>query len=455
MATTKIWPVRDSLKRVTDYAANPDKTEYDDLRRSISYAANGKKAALPDEKSFLVTGINCDADSVFGQMSAVKEHFGKPSGNVAYHAYQSFKPGEVSPEECHQIGVELAEKLWGSRYQVLVATHLDKEHLHNHFIINSVSFVDGKKFNDNKAAYRSLRETSDDLCRQRGLSVIEKPRGKTPRQIYFAEKSGAPTKYELIRQAIDDAIAVSSNQAMFEAALKREGYVIRMDPNRKYPVIRSIYGGRSTRLYHLGEDYEPLRIISRVYENDSRIWPDYHAFMRNTGLTIHPAQTCIRAHRPRRKVTGLFALYLHYLYLLGYRPKRDHYQPLTPEMKAALRKCDEYSRHASLLAREHLNTEEDVLKLIEGTETRLTSLCMERNKIYNQLRRTTNPERTADLRQKRSELTETIKGLRQDRKTAGQILDRAQQIREDTAREYDAQKQLRSRCRGRKEARDR
>lgn len=150
-------------------------------------------------KAYLVTGINCSADSASEQMSAVKEHFGKPSGNVAYHAYQSFKPGEISPEDCHQIGLELAKKLWGDRYQVLVATHLDKEHLHNHFIINSVSFIDGKKFNDNRSAYRMLRETSDDLCRQYGLSVIEKPRGKTPRQIYFVEKRGEPTKYNLMR----------------------------------------------------------------------------------------------------------------------------------------------------------------------------------------------------------------------------------------------------------------
>ena len=218
MATTKIWPVRDSLKRVTDYAANPGKTEYADLKNVISYAAGNSKTVSSEEKAYLVTGVNCSADSACEQMSAVKEHFGKPSGNVAYHAYQSFKPGEISPEECHQIGLELAKKLWGDRYQVLVATHLDKEHLHNHFIINSVSFIDGKKFNDNKAAYRMLRETSDDLCRQYGLSVIEKPRGKTPRQLYFAEKRGEPTKYNLMRWAIYDAISVSSNQEMFEAA---------------------------------------------------------------------------------------------------------------------------------------------------------------------------------------------------------------------------------------------
>ena len=166
MATTKIWPIKDSLRRVTEYASNPEKTEYDDLKASIGYAVNGEKTGFGDEKVYLTTGIRCDADTAFEEMMAVKESFGKTGGNVAYHAYQSFKPGEVTPQMCHQIGVELAEKLWGDRYQVLVATHLDKEHLHNHFIVNSVSFVDGKKFNDNKAAYRKLRQTSDELGRK-------------------------------------------------------------------------------------------------------------------------------------------------------------------------------------------------------------------------------------------------------------------------------------------------
>ena len=456
MATTKIWPVRDSLKRVTDYAANPGKTEYADLKNVISYAAGNSKTVSSEEKAYLVTGVNCSADSACEQMSAVKEHFGKPSGNVAYHAYQSFKPGEISPEECHQIGLELAKKLWGDRYQVLVATHLDKEHLHNHFIINSVSFIDGKKFNDNRAAYRMLRETSDDLCRQYGLSVIEKPRGKTPRQLYFAEKRGEPTKYNLMRWAIDDAISVSSNQEMFEAALRKKGYLIKADPNRKYPLICSIYGGRPTRLYQLGEDYEPQRIASRVYENDSRVWKSFHGFMHDTGITIRPAaHSRIKTHRPKQKITGLYALYLHYLYLLGYRPKREHYQPLTPEMKAALRKCDEYSRHARLLAREHLSTESDVQRLIERTDDRLTSLCEKRQKINNKLRRAKDPEQIVQLKQERSFLTDEIKGLRQDRKTAVQILERAGKIREDTAREYAAQKQVRGKHRSRKEVRDR
>ena len=438
MATTKIWPIKDSLRRVTEYASNPEKTEYDDLKASIGYAVNGEKTEFGDEKVYLTTGIRCDADTAFEEMMAVKESFGKTGGNVAYHAYQSFKPGEVTPQMCHQIGVELAEKLWGDRYQVLVATHLDKEHLHNHFIVNSVSFVDGKKFNDNKAAYRKLRQTSDELCREHELSVIERPGGRTPRQIYFAEKNGEATRYNLMRWAIDDAVSASTNIEMFEAVLRKKGYRIRADANRKYPVICSVYGGRPTRLYQLGAEYEPQKIYARVCENDLSTRENYYRFMYGNGMRFQPKRIHTRSPKPKQKITGLFALYLHYLYLLGYWPKRNHYQPMTPEMKAAMRKCDEYSRHARLLAREHLSTEDDVKALIDRCDERITSLCDERQKIRNRMRRCHDQDELTGLRQMRDSLTAEIKTLRTDKKTAGQILDRAEQIREDVTREYAA-----------------
>ena len=100
MATTKIWPVHDSLKRLVEYAGNPEKTEFKDLSDAINYAGNESKT----EKFFFVSGINCSPDQAYQQMTSVKKHFGKLHGNVAYHGYQSFFPGEITPEECHEIG---------------------------------------------------------------------------------------------------------------------------------------------------------------------------------------------------------------------------------------------------------------------------------------------------------------------------------------------------------------
>ena len=141
MAVTKIWTIKDSLQRVLDYAANPDKTEYDALAQTLHYAENDAKTKL-NESAQLVTGIHCRVDHAWEDMRAVQERFGKTDGVVALHAYQSFREGEVTPEQCHEIGVALARRVWGKRFQVLVATHMNTDNLHNHFVINSVSYVD-------------------------------------------------------------------------------------------------------------------------------------------------------------------------------------------------------------------------------------------------------------------------------------------------------------------------
>lgn len=134
---------------------------------------------------------------------------------------KAFAPGEVTPEQCHELGVRLAKKLWGKNFQVLVATHLDRHHLHNHFLINSISCVNGKKFNDDKRCYYP----SDAICREQELSVINNPKGHTPRSIYFAEKKGEPTRFNFMREAIDTALRITSIGKDFKAALRDMGYV--------------------------------------------------------------------------------------------------------------------------------------------------------------------------------------------------------------------------------------
>lgn len=130
MAVTKIWPVKDSLSRLIEYAENPEKTAFESLETVMAYAGDEDKVIYEKgEKCYLVTALNCRGNTL-ESMIKVQKHFGARGENIAYHAYQSFKPGEVTPEQCHEIGVKLAEKLWGNRYQVLVATHTNCSHLH-------------------------------------------------------------------------------------------------------------------------------------------------------------------------------------------------------------------------------------------------------------------------------------------------------------------------------------
>ena len=148
-----------------DYAENPDKTidkKYvdTDLYAALQYAADDKKT---DERMY-VSGINCNAKRAYERMTATKKRFGKTGGNVAYHGYQSFQTGEVTPEEAHKIGMETARRMWGGNYEIVVTTHLNTDNIHNHFVINSVSFKTGRKFENHISDHYRLREISDAVC---------------------------------------------------------------------------------------------------------------------------------------------------------------------------------------------------------------------------------------------------------------------------------------------------
>ena len=438
MATTKIWSVKDSLKRVVDYASNPEKTTDDDLEAVINYAMNGEKIAASDEKACYVTGVNCFSETALDEMLSTQKHFGKTGGNVAYHCYQSFKPGEVTPEQCHELGVELARRMFGDKYQVLVATHLDKDHLHNHLVCCSVSFIDGKKFNDNKAAYTKLRRLSDEICLENGLSVIEKPLGKTPRQIHYAEKNGEPTKYNLMREAIDNAISLSTNMPTFMNLMKQQGYVIAYSESRKYPTIRSIHSKKPTRLFRLGEEYELDRIEQRVYDNSLEAVMCNREKIMSRPFRVPVQHVPVRVHRKKlRKISGIYAQYLHYLYLMGYRPKKKH-KPLSPEIREACRMCDKYSDCAKLMAKHHLHTEADVKSFISDSKQRMDALTRERNKIRNRLRWANDPVTIDAKKAERDQLTKEITGIRKEINIAEFTLERSEKIREDIniEREY-------------------
>lgn len=161
MATTSLWHIKGNLRDLIDYVENTSKTKLNSGMQNFvnvfSYDTNPNKT---NNKEF-VTAINCLKEIALQQMIMTKQQFNKTDKYIAWHGYQSFKPDEVTPELCHELGVKLAKQMWGDRFQVILSTHLDKEHLHNHFCFNSVSFLDGKKYNYSKSEMQRLRDTSD------------------------------------------------------------------------------------------------------------------------------------------------------------------------------------------------------------------------------------------------------------------------------------------------------
>jgi hypothetical protein len=434
MAVTKIWCIKGRADSPLEYITNPEKTqrefteaEKQALADVIAYAADEDKT----EQLFYTTGINCSVDFARDQFNTTKIRFGKTGGNVAYHAYQSFREGEVTPDEAHEIGVQLAKELWGDRFQMVVATHVNTNCTHNHIVINSVSFKDGLKFHDCKDTYRKLRETSDRICLERGLSIVENPKGRGVSQyVYKMERAGMPTRYNVARQAIDEAVSLSLNIEEFKYELRKRGYSYRFDPQRKYWTITPPGGKKPIRIHKLGDDYTRDSIERRIYDNDPSV--------RTERLRQQYRQP--NNYNLRRRIdrimgrSGLEKLYLRYCYELGYlpnyqqNPTRVHYL-----LKDDLLKCDQYSEQAKLLSRYHVDNEKDLSNLMENIEVRIKELGSDRDEFRRMTRRVLPENEISDAKDKVKDLTAEIRDLRHELKVCGDIQERSDHVRENLA----------------------
>ena len=440
MAVCEIWDVRGRLDHPIDYAENPDKTanpkyteaDLQALGDVMKYATNGDKT----EKQFFVTGVNCDIATARDEMLIAKAQWNDESEIVCYHGFQSFKSGELTPEQAHEVGVKLAEKMWGDRFQVIVATHLNTDCLHNHFVVNSVSFADGKHYHDNKANLRLLRQRSDELCREYALSVIEHPNGrKKPYALYQAEKQGFPTRDNVARQAVDEAISKSFTLKDFDRLMAEMGYKCSFDPNRKYWTIIGRGWKRPKRLYKLGEDYTNERIMERIRENSYAV-----KFARFT-----EPQKQIKVYRLKgslsgaRKIGGLRGLYLHYCYKLGILPKgrKQNYAKLHYLLKDDLMKMDAITKEARLLCRCHIDTAEQLLLYQGSLESEKNELTEQRKGLYSLSRKVSGEEKEAvktqisDISKRLGEIRKEVRLCEGIAARSGTLKEKLQTVRAD------------------------
>ena len=289
----------------------------------------------------------------------------------------------------------------------------------------------GKKFDCNKRAYYHFRELSDELCREYGLTVIEKPTEKTPRSIYFAEKRGEPTKYNVIRQAIDEAMQMCINYGQFKKIMLKKGYIINDDYNRKYPTIRSINDKKAVRMYHLGEKYLPKNIANKVQHNPYHYQNRYIEF-------IHPKKKKLQYRiykykgkfRDISKMKGIDVLFLLLFHLLGLLPKRKNYEPLSPEMRQEVRKMERYSNEIRLIVTEKLKTTEDVKSYISRTEKDIEDVANLRQKYRNKLRNCKDDKLIEEYKEKRNNCTTILNKYRKNLKTANYILEDTPKVKE-------------------------
>jgi hypothetical protein len=449
MAVTSLWAVRGNLGGVLDYAANPEKTKNLNFHRDMDlinllrYATQQRKTTSREEgapvKQF-VTGIHCDPTTARQEMQAVKKRFGKEKGVIAYHGYQSFAPGECTPELAHEIGVKLAQQVWGDKYQVLVATHLDREnHLHSHFVINTVSFVDGKKFYRSGQDYRAMREVSDSLCREYGLSVIENPQqGKTKHYAeHRAEQQGKPTWRSLIQKDVDAALRQSMTERQFFHALQGMGYQVKVGADIS---VRPQGKERFFRLgRNLGESYAPMGIRRRLLKQNC---PEREYCPEPRKLKFHGQL------KPARKATGFRALYYHYCYLLGIFPRNKRRWPrrVSLALREELLRGNRFSQEVRLLSQYKIETVEQLEAHQGKVKAALDEMISQRTFLYRQLRTVaiqSDSERRDHVKQEITTLTGQIKKLRKEVVLCDDIAQRSKKMRENLE-----QNQIKSRNKG-------
>ncbi|MBW4841683.1 MAG: relaxase/mobilization nuclease domain-containing protein [Paenibacillaceae bacterium] len=421
MATTAIWDVTDRLKRVIDYAANPEKTAYDrderqNFRQVLDYVQSGDKT----EKQLYVSGINCDPQTAYEQMQRTKRQFQKTEGILAFHAYQAFAPGEATPEIAHAIGIQLAQELWGERFEVVLSTHLDKEHLHNHFVLNSVSFIDGKRYYDNKASYALLRRTSDRLCREHALSVIEHPEPGKAKHYgeWKADQEGKATWRGIIRTDVDQAIAASMTWTQFIAALQKQGYEVKTTV--KYVAVRPSGKERFVRLRSLGDDYTEDALKQHILRN---------RIPRKQSPLLMPRKrraVCRGSFRSGRKFGGLQALYLRYLYEMGILPSfRASPKRTSFLLREDLQHLVVITAQIKLLCHHRISNTEHLKDYMTVIGLEMHHLVGERKALYNRIRRCKQENQIGAYKEQIAGLSKRLAKLRKEVKLCTGILARS------------------------------
>ena len=429
MAYTSIIPVH-RLDRAVDYVMNKEKTTAVSLQDAIDYAANRDKT----EKSCFESSFACTLETAFEDMRQTKERWHKLGGVQGYHLVQSFAADEVTPELAHQIAQELAERVLGGRYEYVIGTHLNTDHIHSHIVWNSVSRIDGKKYHSNGKTYvTQIRAASDELCRKYKLSVIDTERSEATAKPYaewLAEKNGQPTWRTAIRQDVDDAIQQSLTWRQFLTVLARKGYEVRM--GRKYPVLRPPGKERFVRFKTLGARYTPEAIQTRI------LYPQTHR------PYVRKPPTVQRGHlrstpTSRRKLTGLRALYYCYLYELGALPRKPRYPSYAVRQDA--RKLDQRIRQMEFLSQNGIDTLEQLEAHRQDLHTKIGQLLTKRKQL----------PKTVEADAQREQISNVLRQLRQEERLCRKIAEHSIEVQQHLteARRDRAEQQLREKERER------
>ena len=405
MAYTSVIPVH-RLDRSIEYVKDKEKTtqKADSLEAAIDYAMNRTKT----EQAVFEDTIGCTNENAYADMVATKKRFHKMGGVEGYHLVQSFAEGEVTPELAHLIGQELADRLLKGQFEVVITTHLNTRHYHNHIVWNSVSMVDGHKYHSNaKSYYTEIRKISDDLCRKYGLSIIESNQKKSiPYVQWKAEQEGKPTWRTAIRLDIRESVQESYSWLQFLKEMEKRGYTWKL--NRKYISLKAPGMERYIRLRSLGKGYGEAEIREKILR------PKIQQVYGNTQMQF-----------PRRKLTGLQRLYYSYLYQMGVFPKKPKRIPYA--VRSDIRRLEKRISQMEFLQKEEITTREELAAYRKPLEEQVLSLMKERRELY---RKEPGGMRIQEINGELKELRKKIRLSQQIEKQSLEMEERLRQAKE-------------------------
>ena len=347
MAITKILYRNGGLRQAIDYITNPSKTD----------------------EQLLTDYVRCDPGYAAQQMMDTKRALGKTDGRQCYHIIQSFKPDEITQELAHEIAKQFAaEHLSG--YEAVIATHVDKAHIHSHIVFNSVNAVTGKMYHSTRENYyQQIRRISDRLCRENGLSIILQ--GENTKSIsyieWFRQSKGQPTFRSMLEADLRDAIADANDLGHFFLLMEHKGYEIHHGNRLGFRLRgqeRYMYPERKNAAY--SEENIERAIAGNLAEIEAGIRP---AFLPRPKP---------QPYRPHPKYKGFLALYYHYCYLLGRIEKRQYPPRMTPHLRREIMKAETYKARLKFLQENGISTADDLTACMHQAESTVTQLAKQR-----------------------------------------------------------------------------
>lgn len=391
-----------------------------DLDKVINYVKNGEKT----ENGILISALNCLPENAYKQMMMIKRNYHKEGGILAYHYIQSFNGNrEVTPDKANDIGLELANELFGDKYQVLVCTHVNKENTHNHILINSVAIDDGKKYHNGNFEIALFRQVSDELCRKYGLSIVETERSEKAMGIsksrinHYVRNN---EKMQLVKKDIDNAIQKANSYRHFKEQLYEKNYDIK--DNGKCLTLTTPYFKRNVRIErYFGDDYSRENITLKISQ---KFWfrpMGYHIPTR-----VKRRYTGPKIDKEKLKTSKFYRLYVYYLYLFGKLPRKCIYTEKSSEYIKYQKESKMIFNELNFINRYKFTNTNDVKVFIKECQDKLIPLKGEREDLYRLLKKETNSGNQTVIQAKIDLLTEKINNLHSKIRIGKRCVDRIQ-----------------------------